>query len=98
MNPAQVNDAARAMMGAVKRFYDRIQPTVTSAGTANAQTLTYTVAPTSLVAGDVFEFIVGANLTNTGAATININSLGAKPAVTNAGAALVGGELIAGNA
>lgn len=95
MNPAQVHPAARAMMGAIKRWYDRIQPVKTSAGTANVQTLTYDAAGAAYVTGEIYRFIVGAALTNTGAATLNINGIGAL-AVQSDGAALIGGELVAG--
>lgn len=93
--PNQVEPISRATMGAVKRYYNRANPTATSAGTANAQTLTYTVAPSALVKGDTFSFTVGNGLTNTGAVTLNINSLGAT-AVQCLGVALVGGEMPAG--
>jgi hypothetical protein len=95
MLPSQVEPTARAMMGAIRRWADQIQPTVTSGGTANAQTLTHTVAHTALVAGDTFSFIVGTSLTNTGSTTLNIDSLGAVTIKRN-GANLVGGELQAG--
>lgn len=93
--PNQVEPIGRATMGAIKRFYDHINGTATSGGTANAQTLTYTVAPTAYVAGDTYTFFVGANLTNTGATTLNVNALGAV-AVQKGGSALIGGELVAG--
>jgi hypothetical protein len=96
MAPSRVNDAARALQGALKRDWDRRGPTVTSGGTANAQTLTYSVAPTAYVQGDSYCFIVGASLTNTSSVTLNVNGLGAK-AVTKLGTtALQGGELVAG--
>lgn len=88
-----VNDSARAIMGAIKRWYDHSNATATSGGTANAQTLTYAVAPTALVTGDVFAFFAGA--TNTSTLTLNVNGLGAK-AVQIAGAALAGGEVVSG--
>lgn len=94
MLPSQVEPTARAMMGAVKRFYNHVNPTVTSGGAANAQTLTYSVAPTAYVAGDSYTFKVG--FTNTGAATLNVNNLGAT-AVQNGGNALIGNELNAGD-
>jgi hypothetical protein len=47
----------------------------TSGGSANTQTLTLSPAPTALVAGQVFYFYAG--YTNTGATTLNVNSLGA---------------------
>jgi hypothetical protein len=77
-------------MGAVKRSYDHLNATAVSAGTANVQTLTYTVAPTAYVAGDCYAFRVG--LTNTGATTLNVNGLGAKNVLIGA-SALAGGEL-----
>lgn len=93
--PSTVNDCSREMMGALKRDWDRRGPTLTSAGTANAQTLTYTVAPTAYVRGDTYSFLAGAGLTNTGAATMNVNALGAK-AIQLGGAALRGMEIAAG--
>lgn len=47
-----------------------------SGGSSNAYTLTLSPAITSLVTG--FQILVKANHTNTGAATINVNTLGAK--------------------
>jgi hypothetical protein len=85
-----VNDTARMMMGAIKRFYDHANASVTSGGAANVQTLTYTVAPAALVRGDAYSFIVG--FTNTGATTLNINGLGAT-AIKVGTSALLGGEL-----
>jgi len=90
MLPSQVEPAARAIRGAIKRWYDHAGPTLTSAGTANAQTLTYSVAPAALVRGDGFSFIAGA--TNSAATTLNINGLGAK-AVQIGSQALTGGEI-----
>jgi microcystin-dependent protein len=94
MNPAMVDDTAREMMAALKRWYDHINPTITSGGSANAQTLTYTVAPAALVAGDRYSFIPG--FTNTGAASLNVNALGATPVQTAGGVALTGGEIAVG--
>lgn len=88
----QVAPSARAMMGAVKRWYDHANPTVTSGGSANAQTLTYAAAPAAYVAGDCYTFIAGAS--NTGATTLNINALGAKT-VAIGGGTLTGGEIVA---
>lgn len=93
MFPNQVEPSARAMMGAIKRWYNHINPTVTSGGSANTQTLTYGIAPSAYVSGDAYTFVVG--YTNTSALTLNVNSLGAK-AVQYGGAALIGVEFIAG--
>jgi hypothetical protein len=95
MTPNQVEPTARAMMGAIKRFYNHINATLTSGGTANAQTLTYSIAPAAYVTGDRYSFIVGGGLTNTGAATLNVNGLGAKSILRPDGSALVAGDLVA---
>lgn len=58
-----------------------------SSGSANAYIATYSPAPTSLVTGQHYPFI--ANFTNTGAATLNVNSLGAK-ALLKRGSTAVG--------
>src|SRR5262245_41762400 len=74
--PSSVNEWGREVMAAVKRDWDRKNPTVTAGGTANALTLTYAAAPAAHVQGQRFSFLAGA--TNTGAATLTINGLGAK--------------------
>lgn len=93
MAPSRVNDAARALQGAITRDWNWKGPTVTSGGTANAQTLTYSVAPAAYYQGQIFAFIAGA--TNTGTCTLNVNSLGAKN-VYLGNAALTGGEILSG--
>jgi hypothetical protein len=95
MAPSGVNDSARAVMGAVKRFWNRNNGVKTTGGTANAQTLTYDVAAAAYCTGERFTFKAGA--TNTGSATLNVNSLGAKTIKTNAGDALVSGEIQSGS-
>lgn len=92
MLPSQVEPTARGMMGAIKRFWNRINGTVTSAGT-NTVTLTYAVAPAAYVTGEGYTFKAGG--TNTGAATLNVNGLGAK-AIQYQGAALAGNEIVIG--
>jgi hypothetical protein len=74
--PSTLDDAGRALQGAVTREWSWRSITLTAAGTANAKTLTYTVAPAALYNGQQFGFI--ANTTNTNTCTLNINSLGAK--------------------
>ena len=95
MAPSGVNDAARAVMGATKRFWNRNNGVKTSGGT-NTATLAYDVAAAAYCTGERFLFIVGG--TNTGATTLNVNTLGAKNIYRNDGAtsALIGGELVAG--
>ena len=65
----------------------------TAAGTANALTLTLSPAITAYVAGMTLR--VKVNTTNTGAATINVNSVGAKNIKMQDGSALIGGEMVA---
>lgn len=95
MAPNQVEPTARAMMGALKRWYDSENATQVSGGTANAQTLTYAVAPAAYYTGQCFLFIVGPGLTNTAAPTLNVNSLGAI-AIYNGASTISAGQLAAG--
>jgi hypothetical protein len=93
MLPSAVEPSARAIRGALKRFYNQVSPTVTSGGSANVQTLTYAVARTAYVAGDPYAFKAG--FSNTGATTLNVNALGAK-AVQLAGRALLANDITSG--
>ena len=74
--PSTLDNAGRGLQGAITREWNWRNPTVTSAGTATVQTVTYSVAPESLYNGQEFHIISG--FTATGATTININGLGAK--------------------
>jgi hypothetical protein len=63
-------------------------------GSANAQTVTPSITPTTLVAGMRFSLGIGSGLTNTGATTLKIGALAAKNVFSKVtAAALVGGEL-----
>jgi hypothetical protein len=88
MAPSGVNNSARANMGAEKRFWNRINAVKTTGGTSTNYTLTYDQAAAQYYDGELFTFI--ANATNAAAATLNINSLGARQI------ALFGGNLLAG--
>lgn len=68
--------------------------TSSATGTANAITLSFTPAPSSYVAGMQYTFIASA--TNTGAVTVNINSLGAKNVTKPFAVALSAGDIITG--
>lgn len=74
--PSTIDDAGRALQGAITREWNWRGFTLTAGGTADAKTLTYSVAPAAYCTGQIYSFI--ANTTNTGSATINVNSLGAK--------------------
>ena len=68
----------------------------TSGGTANAQTLTLTPAITAYVAGQRFRFVAG--FTNTAAATLNVNGVGAVSVVlSTTGGALTSNYIEAGS-
>ena len=93
---ATVNDCAREMMGAIKRWYNRSSPTVTAGGTADALTLTYGTAPPSYVAGMEFAFYAGAASNAAASPTINVNALGAKTIYRLNGSSALGiGEVVA---
>jgi hypothetical protein len=79
MQPNQVEPTARSMMGALKRFWNRINGTLTSGGSAGAYTLTpaNVAYPTAYVQGETYTF--RANSTSVGSDTLNVNGLGAKP-------------------
>jgi hypothetical protein len=92
-----MNDSGRGVMGAVKRFWGRINGRYASTGSSNAYVLTYDVALGSYVTGERYSF--RANFENTGSATLNISSLGAKTIkkITSAGAtALASGDIKSG--
>jgi microcystin-dependent protein len=76
MAPSGVDNSARAMMGAIKRYVDQQIPLVTG-GTSTAYTLAYAVTPTALAEG--MTHLVQFNAANGAAATLNVNALGAKP-------------------
>ena len=76
MFPSGVNDTIRAVMGALKRWFNWSIPKIT-AGSATAYTLTYGVAPGALVDG--MTHLVQFHAGNGPGATLNVNNLGAKP-------------------
>ncbi len=78
--PSTVNDSARALMGATKRFWNRINGTGTATGSSGVYALSYTVAPSTYVNGETFSFKANHTNGSTGA-SLNINSLGARTLV-----------------
>jgi len=93
MAPSGVNDSARAVMGGAARWFELINGKLTTSGT-NTITVSATVAPSAYVTGMRYMFKAGG--TNTGAATINLSSLGAKDIKRLNGTALIGGEIVNG--
>lgn len=91
MDFSKVNDSARENMAALKRWYNDISGVNTAAGTATAYTLAADRTIASYAAGQVFCFIVGT--TNTGAVTLNVDSVGAKAIKKHHDVALAPGDL-----
>jgi microcystin-dependent protein len=94
--PNQAEGIWRAIMGALKRFWDRSNATVTTTGSAGGYVYTPANAafPTAYVQGETY--VWRANFTSVGADTLNVNGLGAKPLYkpTAAGlAALAAGDI-----
>lgn len=99
MNPSDVNNSARANMGAEKRWWDRSNAVKTTAGTTTAYTLTYDVAAAAYYDGEEFSFVV--NATCGAAPTLNINGLGARNIrkfVTSAFINLAASDIVANQA
>ena len=92
MAPSTVNDAAREVMAAVARYRSDTDGVNTSSGT-NTITLSASRTMTAYAQGDLYTFKAGG--TNTGATTLNVDSLGAKDVQFN-GAACTGGEIVSG--
>jgi hypothetical protein len=74
--PSTVNNSSRASMAAIASLIKDMGGTVTTGGTANAQTATMNVAFSSLATGRMITVKAGAS--NTTAATLNVNAIGAK--------------------
>lgn len=92
MPPSGVNDAAREVMAAVARYRADTDGVNTSSGT-DTITLSASRTMTAYAQGDMYTFKAGG--TNTGPATLNVDSLGAKAVQFN-GTALAGGEIVSG--
>ncbi len=91
--PSTVNDCARMMMAAIKRDWNRSHPTVTSAGTTSALTVTYANAPT-LADGLQLTFRLGTDIA--AGATLAVNGLTAR-AINWRGAAVVASQFLTGD-
>jgi hypothetical protein len=90
--PSTVNDCARELMASVSRWYDDQKGELVTAGSSNAYTLTTNSTHAALA--DQSLLVFRADRANTGAATLNVDSLGAKSMRIN-GAALASGNLVA---
>jgi len=95
--PSTVNGSARVMMSRIKEFLLDIGGAPVAAGTANTITVTVNSSFTAYANG--IRIALRAVETNTAAATLNVNSIGAKPVVkfTNSGEAPLAGQEIQDN-
>ena len=89
------NASARDQYLAAGQFQDGTAKYAVGAGTANAQTVTLTPAITAYADGMVVNFKAGE--TNTGAMTLNVNSVGADSLVMPNGDAPPAGAVTSGN-
>lgn len=90
MAPSAVNNGARALEGLLARFYVDLGCRVSTAGSSNAYTFAASQAVTSYFDGLILCF--DANFANTGSATLNVDTLGAKTLKRN-GANLPAGAI-----
>lgn len=73
---------------------DAITGVITTTGSANAYVLTTGLSLSAYVSGQAFK--IKTNFANTGAATINVDTLGAKSIVKNGSTALASGDMASG--
>lgn len=92
--PSTLNDAAREVMAAIARFFTDINGSLASGGSSNAYTLTSGSVITAYADGDIFRF--AANHTNTGAATLNVDGLGAQSIKVRDGGDPAAGDILSG--
>lgn len=95
-SPPSLNNSARALMAAVKALYNTIGGGITYGGSGNTYTATNDTPGvwSSYAEGDFIGF--EPNATNSGAATLNVDGLGAKSIVKSASTALSSGDLVQG--
>lgn len=96
MLPGKVNDTIRAIMGAVARYVADNNAALSTGGSSNAYTLTPNQAIGAYARGQTFMFL--SNHTNTGSATLNVSSLGARSIKTADGSNIVAGDIVSGGA
>lgn len=93
--PNQVDNILRQLMADIRRVLNDMGAKAVSAGT-DTITLTSETVLTAYADGTMLGFIAGG--TNTGAATLNVDSVGAKAVVKAGGTALSAGDITAGMA
>lgn len=94
-SPSQLAPIIRSIRGSLKRFYNQTNPVYTSTGAVNAYVLTFEAPLAAYSKGIIYRF--WAHATNTGATTLNINSLGARAVVSRVdGSPLIAGAIVTG--
>jgi microcystin-dependent protein len=97
MLPGAVNNAARGMMAGVARLIKDLNGTISTTGSANAYLLTSSSAHVALTNGILVS--AKASFTNTAAASLNLNSFGAKKILVFASGAeadAAAGQIVSG--
>lgn len=89
-----LNNSARAMMAALAKWRDDTSGKLVATGSSNAYAVTTNQTFTAL--SDGLFLVIEANHTNTGAASLNVDSLGAKSLIPYDGAEFPAGEIIDG--
>lgn len=92
--PSTLNNGVRGVMAAVAKYRDDVSGNLVTAGTSTAYTLTTNQTLTTLTDG--FKVTCRIDETNGAAATLNVDSLGAKALASVYGTALPEGVLQAG--
>lgn len=91
---ADINNAIRDIMAQHALVRKLVSGSITSSGTANAQTLTTGFSMSAYQQDMLMAFEAGA--TNTGAMTLNVDTIGAKSVVHPDGSALTAGDVTSG--
>ncbi len=92
MAPGGVNNSWREQTARIKRWYDDVSGINSLGGGTTAYTLAASRTISSYAAGD--HFVAVCNATNTGAVTLNVDSVGARSVVTTSQTALGAGQLV----
>lgn len=95
-SPSSVNDSARAMMARAAEYRDYTSGKTATGGSADAYTFASGDSG-NVSLSDGFKIAFNCHATNTGASTINVDSLGAKPLRFFTGVALPAGALVLGS-
>jgi hypothetical protein len=94
MQYSEVNNAAREIMAVLAREYNDRSGAIVSTGSANAYSIVSNRTLGAYAAGQRFTF--RANFASTGAATLNVDALGAKAIARADGSAIIAGAIQSG--